>query len=75
MEDPVAGEASSEAQAESPHLCRLIHLCCVVLLFLVTALPVQNSYDSMTTSGLFTRITFAYPPQSTCLAPPDSFTK
>jgi hypothetical protein len=42
MEDPVAGEARSEAQAERPDLCRLIHLCCAVLLFLVTALPATS---------------------------------
>jgi uncharacterized iron-regulated protein len=39
MENLVAGDPPSEAQAESPDLSRLIHRCCVVLLFLVTALP------------------------------------
>jgi len=36
MQDPGAGETPSQGQAESPDLCRLIHLCCVLLLFLVT---------------------------------------
>jgi hypothetical protein len=42
MEDFVAGEASSEAQAESRDLYRIIHLCYVVLLFLVTAIPATS---------------------------------
>ena len=39
MENLVAGDPPSKEQAESPDLSRLIHLCCAVLLFLVTALP------------------------------------
>jgi hypothetical protein len=39
MENLVARDPPSEAQAESPDLSRLIHRCCAVLLFLVTALP------------------------------------
>ncbi len=38
MENLVAGDPPSEAQAERTDLSRLIHRCCAVLLFLVTAL-------------------------------------